>query len=149
MLMDYRIEQILKQYPFIAEDIQREQAELNKYIQLQQDARDPLKGQAMTGMPHGTGVNDQTYQAVEKLVDMYQVQIDECVTKVRELLDLKKWLDKAFATLTEDERRVLYLRYDERWQAWKVMQRMGIMERRTFYKIIDSAKEKIKNIVLK
>lgn len=147
--MDYRIEQILKQYPFISEDIQKAQAELNNYIALQYEARDTLKGQALTGMPHNPGVSDQTYDAVERLIDLYQAQIDEYVRRVNELLDLKKWLDKAFTTLTEDERRVLYLRYDERWQVWKIMQRMGIQKDATFYRIINSAKDKVKNVMYK
>lgn len=145
--MNQAIDDILKHYPFICEDIQKLQAELNRYIQLQQEARNTLRSQNMDGMPHGYDVSDQTYQAVEKMIDMYQAKIDECVAKINELMDRKKWLDKAFAELTEDERRLLYLRYDERWQTWKVMRRMGIQKPHTFYKILDSAKEKIKKIM--
>jgi DNA-directed RNA polymerase specialized sigma subunit len=141
------IDEILKQYPFIGDDIRREQDKLNEYIQLQQEARDTLKSRNIDGIPHGTDVSDATYAAVEKLVDVYQQKIDACVAKINELLDLKKWLDKAYASLTEDERRIVYLRYDERWQTWKIMRRMGIMDRRTYYKILDSAKDKIKKIM--
>jgi hypothetical protein len=97
--------------------------------------------------PGGTDPSDQTYEAVEKLIDTYQAEIDACVAKINELLDLKKWLDKAYASLTEDERRIVCLRYNERWQTWKIMHRMGILDRRTFYKILDSAKDKIKKIM--
>ena len=145
--MNKAIDEILKQYPFIGDDIRREQDKLNEYIQLQQEARDTLKSRNIDGMPHGTDVGDATYAAVEKLVDVYQQKIDACVAKINELLDLKKWLDKAYASLTEDERRIVYLRYNERWQTWKIMQRMGILDRRTFYKILDSAKDKIKRIM--
>ena len=145
--MNKAIDEILKQYPFIGDDIRREQDKLNEYIQLQQEARDTLKSRNIDGMPHGTDVGDATYAAVEKLVDVYQQKIDACVAKINELLDRKKWLDKAYASLTEDERRIVYLRYNERWQTWKIMQRMGILDRRTFYKILDSAKDKIKKIM--
>lgn len=145
--MNKAVDEILKQYPFIGDDIRREQDKLNEYIQLQQEARDTLKSRNIDGMPHGTDVSDATYAAVEKLVDVYQQKIDACVAKINELLDLKKWLDKAYASLTEDERRIVYLRYNERWQTWKIMQRMGILDRRTFYKILDSAKDKIKKIM--
>ena len=145
--MNKAIDEILKQYPFIGDDIRREQDKLNEYIQLQQEARDTLKSRNIDGIPHGTDVSDATYAAVEKLVDVYQQKIDACVAKINELLDLKKWLDKAYASLTEDERRIVYLRYDERWQTWKIMRRMGIMDRRTYYKILDSAKDKIKKIM--
>ena len=145
--MNKAIDDILKQYPYIGEDIQRAQREINRYIELQQEARNPLKGQVLTGMPHDSGVSDQTYNAIERIIDLYQAEINELSTKVNELLDRKKWLDKAYTTLTEDERRVLYLRYDERWAAWKIMQRLGIIERKTFYRILDSAKDKINKIM--
>ena len=148
--MNKVIDELLKQYPFIGDDIRREQATLNEYIALQVEARDTLKGQALTGMPHmpDGNISDQTLQAVEKVIDCYQAKIDEQVKKINELIDRQKWLDKAFAGLTEDERRIVYLRYNERWQTWKIMRRMGILDRRTFYKILDSAKDKIKKIML-
>jgi DNA-directed RNA polymerase specialized sigma24 family protein len=142
-----KIDELLKQYPYISEDIQKAQAKLNHYIALQQEARNPLRGQNMDGMPHGSGVSDQTYNQIERIMDLYQAEIDKLATKINELLDRKKWLDKAYTTLTEDERRILYLRYDERWQTWKIMQRLGIMKRDTFYKILDSAREKISKIM--
>ena len=145
--MNKAIEDILKQYPFIGDDIRREQATLNDYIQRQQEARETLKAANNDGMPHGHDVADKTYEAVERVIDLYQTKIDEQVAKINELIDRQKWLDKAFADLTEDERRIVYLRYNERWQTWKIMRRMGIMDRRTYYKILDSAKDKIKKIM--
>jgi DNA-directed RNA polymerase specialized sigma subunit len=147
--MNKVIDELLKQYPFIGDDIRREQDKLNEYIQLQQEARDTLKGQTLTDMPHmpDGNISDQTLQAVEKVIDCYQAKIDEQVAKINELIDRQKWLDKAYASLTEDERRIVYLRYNERWQTWKIMRRLGIMDRRTYYKILDSAKDKIKKIM--
>jgi len=147
--MKNAIDEILKQYPFIGDDIQREQDKLNEYIALQIKARDPLKAQTLTGMPHMPegNISDQTLQAVEKVIDCYQAKIDEQVKKINELIDRQKWLDKAYASLTEDERRIVCLRYNDRWQTWKIMRRLGIMDRRTFYKILDSAKDKIKKIM--
>jgi DNA-directed RNA polymerase specialized sigma24 family protein len=147
--MNKAIEDILKQYPFIGDDIRREQDKLNEYIALQIKARDPLKAQTLSDMPHmpDGNVSDQTLQAVEKVIDCYQAKIDEQVAKINELIDRQKWLDKAYASLTEDERRIVTLRYNERWAARKIMRRMGILDRRTFYKILDSAKDKIKKIM--
>jgi predicted DNA-binding protein (UPF0251 family) len=162
--MDEAIEDILKQYPFIAEDIKNAQAELNNYIGLMQqlksfnsirlDVENPLGAQSIDRMPHGTGISDQTGNlAIEiandhiRLRDKYQREIDNYVKHINELFDRKKWLDKAITTLTEDERRILYLRYNERWQTWKIMQRLGIGHKNTFYKMLDSAKEKISKIM--
>jgi DNA-directed RNA polymerase specialized sigma subunit len=143
------IEEILKSYPFIGDDIRREQKKLNEYLALQQDARDPLKGQILTDMPHMPEGNtsDQTCDAIERVIDKYQALIDEQVAKVNELMDKQKWLDKAYASLTEDERRIVCLRYNDRWATWKIMHRLGIEKPHTFYKILDSAKEKIHKIM--
>lgn len=147
--MNKAIEDILKQYPFIGDDIRREQDKLNEYIALQINARDPLKAQTLSDMPHMPegNISDQTLQAVEKVIDCYQAKIDEQVKKINELIDRQKWLDKAYASLTEDERRIVTLRYNERWAARKIMRRMGIEHKNTFYKILDSAKDKIKRIM--
>lgn len=145
--MNKAIDEILKQYPFIGDDIRREQATLNDYIQRQQEARETLKAANNDGMPHWYDVADKTYEAVERVIDLYQTKIDEQVAKINELLDRKKWLDKAFAGLTEDERRIVYLRYNERWQTWKIMRRMGILDREKFYRLLNSAKDKVKKIM--
>lgn len=148
--MNKAIDDILKQYPFIGDDIRREQGILNEYIQLQQDARDTLKGQVLTKMPHMPEGNtsDPTCDAVERVIDKYQDKINEQVAKINELIDRQKWLDKAYASLTEDERRIVCLRYNDRWRTWDIMRRLGIKKHDTFYKILDSAKDKIKKIML-
>jgi DNA-directed RNA polymerase specialized sigma24 family protein len=148
--MNKAIDDILKQYPFIGDDIRREQGKLNEFISLQQEARDTLKGQALTDMPHMPDGNtsDPTADAVERVIDKYQDKIDEQVAKINELMDRQKWLDKAYASLTEDERRIVTLRYNERWAARKIMRRLGIMRRETFYKTLDSARDKVSKIML-
>lgn len=148
--MKNAIDEILKQYPFIGDDIRREQATLNEYIALQIDARDTLKGQTLTDMPHMPDGNtsDPTADAVERVIDKYQDKINEQVTKINDLIDRQKWLDKAYASLTEDERRIVCLRYNDRWATWDIMRRMGIKKYNTFYKILDSAREKVNKIML-
>ena len=142
-------DELLNQYPFLGDDIRREQDKLNEYIQLQQDARDTLKGQALTDMPHMPDGNtsDPTADAVERVIDKYQAKIDEQVIKINELIDRQKWLDKAYASLTEDERRIVCLRYNDRWATWDIMSRLHIKKYDTFYKILDSARDKINKIM--
>ena len=148
--MNKAIDELLKQYPFLGDDIRREQATLNEYIQLQIDARDTLKGQVLTDMPHMPDGNtsDPTADAVERVIDKYQEKINEQVAKINELIDRQKWLDKAYASLTEDERRIVCLRYNDRWATWDIMRRMGIKKYNTFYKILDSARDKVNKIML-
>jgi RNA polymerase sigma factor (sigma-70 family) len=142
-----KVDEILKRYPYITDDIQKAQAELNRYIGLQQDARNPLKGQAMDGMPHGSGVSDQTYNAVERLIDLYQAEINKYVAEINELINTKKWLDKAFESLTVDERRIVYLYYDKRISINKLSY-MIRCSRHTIYKMLEETKEKIKKVML-
>ena len=92
--MNKAIEDILKQYPFIGDDIRREQATLNDYIQRQQEARETLKAANNDGMPHGYDVADKTYEAVERVIDLYQTKIDEQVARINELM-IGKVADKA------------------------------------------------------
>ena len=97
-------------------------------------------------MPRNPGVSDQTYQAVEKIIDEYQTEIDMFVKEIQRLLDLKRWMDKAYVSLSEDERRVLLLRYDRNIG----IRNTAITMRRgydTVKKITESAKEKINRII--
>lgn len=146
--MNKAVDEILRQYPFIADDINRAQKEINRYIELQQQARDPLKAQSLDGMPKGYGVSDKTFDTVERLIDVYQAEIDKLADHINELIDRKKWMDKAVESLTEDERRILYLRYDERWPAWKIMHRLGRLNNDYYYKVLDRILNKISKIML-
>lgn len=144
--MNKAIDEILKQYPFIGDDIRREQATLNEYIQLQQEARDTLKGQTLTDIPHMPDGNtpDPTCDAVERVIDKYQDKINEQVAKINELMDRQKWLDKAFETLTPEERAVVYLLYDEQYSERRVAKMMYKGSRYKLAKVAEEAKRKIK-----
>lgn len=109
-----KIDELLKYYPHIGEDIQEEQHELNKYISLQAEARNPLKSTNIDGMPHNGGVSDRTYQQVEKIIDRYQTEIDESIKNINNLLDTKKWLDKALSQLSRGEYELIKQYYWER-----------------------------------
>lgn len=106
------IHEILKQYPYISEDIRDNQDKLNMYIELKKQARNTLKGQELTGMPHGEGTSDTTYNAVEKIIDRYQTEIDHYTYAINDLLDLKRKMDTAVSTLSYDERKILFLKYE-------------------------------------
>jgi len=145
--MNKAIEDILKQYPFIGDDIRREQATLNDYIQRQQEARETLKAANNDGMPHGYDVADKTYEAVERVIDLYQTKIDEQVAKINELIDRQKWLDKAFASLTPEERAVVCLLYNEQYSERRVAKMMYQGSRYKLLKVADEAKRKIKRMI--
>jgi len=141
-----KVEEILKQYPNIGEDIKKAQTKLNEFIALQQEARNPLKAQTISDEPHTSGLSDQTYNAVLKIIDRYQSEIDKYTSEINNILDRKKWLDKAFTMVTEDERRLLYMRYDKSVHISKIAYTMR-RGRPYIYKMLDEAKNKIKKIM--
>ena len=147
--MNKVIDELLKQYPFIGDDMRREQDKLNEYIQLQQEARDTLKGQTLTGMPHMPEGNtsDPTADAVERVIDEYQDKINEQVAKINDLIDRQKWLDKAFASLTPEERAVVCLLYNEQYSERRVAKMMYPGSRYKLLKVADEAKRKIKRMI--
>ena len=147
--MNKAIDELLKQYPFISDDIRREQATLNEYIALQVEARDTLKGQALTDMPHMPDGNtsDPTADAIERVIDKYQDKINEQVAKINDLIDRQKWLDKAYASLTPEERAVVCLLYNEQYSERRVAKMMYKGSRYKLVKVADEAKLKIKRII--
>lgn len=147
--MNKAIEDILKQYPFIGDDIRREQDKLNEYIALQINARDPLKAQTISRAPHMPegNVSDQTIRAIEKVIDYYQTKIDEQVKKINALINRQKWLDKAYANLTPEERIVVCLLYNEQYSERRVAKMMYQGSRYKLLKVADEAKRKIKRMI--
>ena len=142
------MEEILKQYPYFGDDIKEAQKQLNIYISLQQEARDPLKAQTISDEPRGSGMSDQTYNAVEKIIDRYQIEIDHYTSEINAILDLKKWLDKAFGELTENEKRIIYLRYDKGISMNKMPYVLHWKcGRDKIYQVLNEAKDKIKKII--
>ena len=98
-------------------------------------------------MPHGHDVADKTYEAVERVIDLYQTKIDEQVAKINELIDRQKWLDKAFASLTPEERAVVCLLYNEQYSERRVAKMMYQGSRYKLLKVADEAKRKIKRMI--
>ena len=160
--MNKVVDELLKQYPFIGDDIRREQAELNRYIELKEQLKDmstivysnPLHAQCLDGLPHGTDTGDPTGNlAIKnsigyiKLRDKYQDKINEQVAKINELIDRQKWLDKAYASLTPEERAVVCLLYNEQYSERRVAKMMYKGSRYKLVKVANEAKHKIKGII--
>ncbi len=142
-----KIDELLKSYPYIVEDIQEEQHELNKYISLQTEARNPLKSTNIDGMPHSESVSDQTYQQVEKIIDRYQNEIDESIKKINNLLDTKKWLDKALSQLSRGEYELIKQYYWEHMSI-RYMAKQRKCGREQIKNMISFICERIKKVVL-
>jgi DNA-directed RNA polymerase sigma subunit (sigma70/sigma32) len=142
------IKDILMQYPYMEDDARDIQNEMYKYLELQEDLRQrSIKAQRLTGMPGGSGCGDPTYEAIVILIDQYQANIDNCIKKLQELDKRKKWLDKAFTELTEEERRVILLRYNKGVNIRKIAYIIHRGKDST-YKMLRETEDKIKGIAL-
>ena len=146
--MKKKIDDILKQYPYICEDIQSAQQELNKYIALQEEARDPLKAQTLTDMPQlpAGNTSDRTYQQVEKIIDRYQTEIDESIKKINNLLDEKKWIDKALNELSRGEYEMIKQYFWEQMSI-RFMARERKCSRDQLKNMINFTCERIKKVI--
>lgn len=107
-----KVIELLQQYPFLKDDYRRIQQDLKKYIELQDNVRQTLlQAQKLSDMPAGQRTSNQTLDAVIKLIDTHQANIDYCLEQIYEINKCKKWIDKAFETLTEREKRIVILKY--------------------------------------
>lgn len=142
-----KVKEILQQYPYIAEDMQEIQREMQKYIEMQEELRQTvLKAQQISDMPKNPNASDPTLNAIIEIMDKYQQNIDRCIEQLRELDQRKKWLDKAFATLTEEERRIVYLRYNKNTAIRKIAYHLRI-SKDTIYRRLREIEQKISRII--
>ena len=107
-----KVIELLQQYPFFKDDYRRIQQDLKKYIELQDNVRQTLlQAQKLSDTHSGQRTSNQTLDAVIKLIDTHQANIDYCLEQIYEINKCKKWIDKAFKTLTEREKRIVILKY--------------------------------------
>lgn len=104
------IKQMLKEYSTYSERISELNQRINDALAHKIDY-DSLKAQRLDGQPHGTGISDPTYQAVEMIIDKWDMQIKEMADEVNRLIDNKIMVDKALKALTPREYRLIELRY--------------------------------------
>ena len=104
------IKQMLKEYSTYSERISELNQRINDALAHKIDY-DSLKAQRLDGQPHGTGISDPTYQAVEMIIDKWDMQIKEMADEVNRLIDNKSAIDKALKTLNWTEYRLIELRY--------------------------------------
>lgn len=116
------IKQMLRDYPTYTERIKKLNQRINDAL-AHKINRDTLKAQRLDGQPHGTGISDPTYQAVETIIDKWDKQIREMADEVNRLIDSKQAVDNALKCLTPTEYRVIELYYfmGMRWEKVAVM----------------------------
>ena len=104
------IKQMLKEYTTYTDRIRELNAKINDAMTHKIDY-DTLKAQQIDGQPHGSGISDPTYEAVQKIIDKWDKDIREMADEVNRLIDNKAAVDKALKALTWRERRMVELHY--------------------------------------
>ena len=104
------IKQMLKEYTTYTDRIRELNAKINDALAHKIDC-DTLKAQKLSGMPHGTGLSDPTYEAVQRIIDKWDKDIREMADEVNRLIDNKAAVDKGLKVLEWKEYRLIELHY--------------------------------------
>jgi DNA-directed RNA polymerase specialized sigma subunit len=114
------IKKMLRDYPGYSEGIQKLNKELNETLQLKLVTQNTLKAQALTGMPHSSGISDITYNAVEKSIDRHEQHINYLCGQIQDIYDKKEFIDNAIKRLTVEEYQVIELYYFKEFKMRRV-----------------------------
>jgi RNA polymerase sigma factor (sigma-70 family) len=111
------IKQMLFEYTTYGDRIRELNARINDALAHKIDC-DTLKAQKLSGMPHGTGLSDPTFEAVQRIIDKWDKDIREMAEEVNQLIDRKRAVEKALKALNRTEYRLVELRYfiGMRWE---------------------------------
>lgn len=125
------IQQALTDYPYISRKIQDLNRSINEILMVKHDTSVTAK---LTGMPGGGEISDPTGQAVERIVDRYDVRITKLGERIDALFEAKDMVDSRLDRLNIQERRVIEYRYFRLMQWSEIQQAMNYSER-TVYRI--------------
>jgi len=104
------LKQMLFEYTTYGDRIRELNARINDALAHKIDY-DTLKARQIDGMPHGTGLSDPTYEAVQRIIDKWDKDIREMAEEVNRLIDCKAAIDKGLKALTWREYRLIELHY--------------------------------------
>ena len=107
------IEKLLRDYPFISEDIDRLQKEIEDW-QSKKNTMYGIKTAAPTGLPPSGEIQDPTYQTAMEIIDKYQKEIDRLFDRIKTLFDNQMTVKTLLMRLSRNERYVIEARYFHR-----------------------------------
>lgn len=95
------------------------------------------------GQPHGTSIGDPTANAAIKIIDNLEVTIKKRVGEIKALLDKRTFVESMLACLSEEEYRLIELRYIKHMKMEQQIPYRMCVSRRTAYNIHSSAMKKL------
>jgi RinA family phage transcriptional activator len=138
------IERLLRNYPFISEDIDRLQKELEDW-QNKKNTMYGIKAAAPTGMPPSGQISDLTFKTATEIIDKYQKEIDRLFNQITTLFDNQLTVKTLLARLTREERYVIEARYFQKQKpiSWSKIAKAICFDKRSCYRIRSRALKKM------
>jgi len=136
-MLEKDIQKALKQFSELErqrDDIMSEIISMHARVD---DMRD-IKAYVIDGLPHGTGISDNTYKKAQRAVDEYNVEMDMLLNRLS-VLEKQIWTVKHLLfCLSYNELKIIRLHYFEHVGWDLVALRMGL-SRRTCMRCRDEA----------
>jgi len=107
------IEKLLREYPFISDDIDRLQKELQWNIELKQELYESLRALVPKEIPIKTQGSDPVFDAVQ-IIEKIQKEIDRLWKQITTLYDNQLTVKTLLMRLDRNERYVIEARYFKR-----------------------------------
>lgn len=91
-------------------DCQRKQEEIQRIMDMVGVMRS-TGAVKLTGMPHGTGISDTTQKSALKIIETYEVGINQLANEINQIMERKRKINSIVAQLPSVQREILELRY--------------------------------------
>ena len=130
----------------VLDGCERRRHEINRLKSQLVDADGMLGAQVITGMPRGSGTSDPTARYVQMRDDALR-RIDRLVDEINVLIARKAETDSVIATLPENQRALLEMRYVKGWTLTIKIPQVLHVDPRTVYRWHSDALEKMSSNV--
>lgn len=114
-------------------DCQRKQEEIQRIMDMVGVMRS-TGAVKLTGMPHGTGISDTTQKSALKIIETYEVGINQLANEINQIMEHKQKVNSIVAQLPSDQREILELRYVKKCGWHYIPKRMNYSRRQCFNK---------------
>lgn len=138
------LKRLLYGYTYIKEDIEQCRQEILKLAEAIETERGP-KGMVLSDMPRSGLIQDETYQKVQRIYDVFNKQVSETEGKIQGLYDKKNYIEFLLTYLTDIERKIIEFKYFKKYQWWMIEGQMHYSRRQCF-RYHDEAIKKLLNM---
>jgi hypothetical protein len=138
---DLDITNALYEYPYIDDEVKKLNNKLRWIISNKYETK-VTASNSLT--PRGKGISDPVYNAVEKIVEKYDIEILEIGEEINALLKWQNELGAELKKLSHDQLQVIELRYFKK-MGWDAVSRKMIYSTRQCHRKRDAALKKLRS----